>query len=396
MRKFIVFVVITAVLGASGFIAYGRLFKKPEVQVLETAKAEVNDLRGVLVATGIIKAQVGAEVKIGARATGTIVKMNVKIGDRVTQGQLVALIDDREILRSIEQIKASLTTVQDNLEQTRLVYPYKIKEAKANSEYARLSLDRQKNLVDRKAAAQDAYDKARNQIDAATAVQNRLELEYRTQQDIFQSQVKEITAKLRQEEIKYSYTKIYAPIDGVVSAVTAQEGETIVSGLQAPNLVTVLDPERLELWTYVDETDIGRVSLGRQVEYRVDTFPEKTFGGLVEKVYPQPVTKDNIVYYLAIVKVTREDAAFLRPEMTTYVKVIYDRKPSILTVPNAAVKFEKGKQIAYKVIGPNKVEKIQLLTGIRGEDRTEIISGLKAGDELATKLILPVEKKTGN
>ncbi|MBF0476130.1 MAG: efflux RND transporter periplasmic adaptor subunit [Deltaproteobacteria bacterium] len=396
MRKFIVFVVITAVLGASGFIAYGRLFKKPEVQVLETAKAEVNDLRGVLVATGIIKAQVGAEVKIGARATGTIVKMNVKIGDRVTQGQLVALIDDREILRSIEQIKASLTTVQDNLEQTRLVYPYRIKEAKANSEYARLSLDRQKNLVDRKAAAQDAYDKARNQIDAATAVQNRLELEYRTQQDIFQSQVKEITAKLRQEEIKYSYTKIYAPIDGVVSAVTAQEGETIVSGLQAPNLVTVLDPERLELWTYVDETDIGRVALGRQVEYRVDTFPEKTFGGLVEKIYPQPITKDNIVYYLAIVKVTREDAAFLRPEMTTYVKVIYDRKPSILTVPNAAVKFEKGKQIAYKVIGPNKVEKIQLLTGIRGEDRTEIISGLKAGDELATKLILPVEKKTGN
>ncbi|MBF0495934.1 MAG: HlyD family efflux transporter periplasmic adaptor subunit [Deltaproteobacteria bacterium] len=396
MRKFIVFVVITAVLGASGFIAYGRLFKKPEVQVLETAKAEVNDLRGVLVATGIIKAQVGAEVKIGARATGTIVKMNVKIGDRVTQGQLVALIDDREILRSIEQIKASLTTVQDNLEQTRLVYPYKIKEAKANSEYARLSLDRQKNLVDRKAAAQDAYDKARNQIDAATAVQNRLELEYRTQQDIFQSQIKEITAKLRQEEIKYSYTKIYAPIDGVVSAVTAQEGETIVSGLQAPNLVTVLDPERLELWTYVDETDIGRVALGRQVEYRVDTFSEKTFGGLVEKIYPQPITKDNIVYYLAIVKVTREDAAFLRPEMTTYVKVIFSRKPSILTVPNAAGKFEKGKQIAYKVIGPNKVEKIQLLTGIRGEDRTEIISGLKAGDELATKLILPVEKKTGN
>ncbi|MBF0551364.1 MAG: efflux RND transporter periplasmic adaptor subunit [Deltaproteobacteria bacterium] len=396
MRKFIVLLVITAVLGAGCFVAYGRLFKKPEVQVLESAKAAVNDLRGVLVATGIIKAQVGAEVKIGARATGTIVKMNVKIGDRVSQGQLVALIDDREILRSIEQIKASLTTAQDNLEQTRLVYPYRIKEAKANSEYARLSYDRQKNLVDRKAAAQDVYDKARNQIDAAAAVQNRLEVEYRTQQDIFQSQVKEITAKLRQEEIKYSYTKIYAPIDGVVSAVTAQEGETIVAGLQAPNLVTVLDPVRLELWTYVDETDIGRVTLGQQVEYRVDTFPEKTFSGLVEKVYPQPITKDNIVYYLAIVKVTREDAAFLRPEMTTYVKVIFSQKPSILTVPNAAVKFEKGKQIAYKVIGPNKVEKIQLRTGIRGEDRTEIISGLKAGDELATKLILPVEKKTSN
>jgi multidrug efflux pump subunit AcrA (membrane-fusion protein) len=153
---------------------------------------------------------------------------------------------------------------------------------------------------------------------------------------------------LRQQETRLTYTRIYSPIDGVVSDVTAQEGETIVAGLQVANLVTVLDPTLLEMWTYVDETDIGRVKIGQEVEYYVDTFPEKIFQGNIDKIYPQPVVKDNIVYYLAIVKVSQNDAQFLKPEMTTHIKIIFAEKTDILIVPNAAIKFE-GEQIAYKV-----------------------------------------------
>jgi multidrug efflux pump subunit AcrA (membrane-fusion protein) len=90
------------------------------------------------------------------------------------------------------------------------------------------------------------------------------------------------------------------------------------------------------------------------------------------------------------VKVSPEDALFLRPEMTTHVKIVTIEKSGVLTVPNAAVKFEKGRQIAYRVVqGPNKVEKAELKLGIRGEDRTEILSGVPEGTELATKLVLP-------
>jgi len=179
----------------------------------------------------------------------------------------------------------------------------------------------------------------------------------------------------------------------VVSDVTIQEGETIVTGLQVANLVTVLDPTRLEMWIYVDETDIGRVKIGQEVEYYVDTFPDRVFRGQVGKIYPQPVTKDNIVYYLAIVEVPKEDTEFLKPEMTTHVKVIFEDRKDILTASNAAIKFEEGKQIAYKVLGPNNVEKVVLKAGIRGEDRTEILSGAAEGDVLATKIILPVASK---
>ncbi|HNS55269.1 MAG TPA: HlyD family efflux transporter periplasmic adaptor subunit, partial [Syntrophales bacterium] len=194
----------------------------------------------------------------------------------------------------------------------------------------------------------------------------------------------------RQQEVRMTYTKIYAPIDGVVSDVTAQEGETIVAGLQVANLVTVLDPSRLEMWIYVDETDIGKAAVGQDVEFYVDTFPSKTFKGKIEKIYPQPVVKENIVYYLSTMKISPDDAAYLKPEMTTHVRIITEEKKDILTAPNAAVKFERGKQVAFKVTGKNKVEKLNLKIGIRGEDRTEILSGASEGDVLATKIILPV------
>jgi multidrug efflux pump subunit AcrA (membrane-fusion protein) len=386
-------ILLAVLLIGGGIFAYKKFLSKPSIQVLETAKVERGSIRGVIVETGIIKPQVGALVKIGARATGEIVKMKVKIGDRVKKGELIALIDDREILMSIEQQKASLSAARNTLSQIELTYPERINEAKANFEYAKINYEREQELLKREYTTVDAVDKAKSQFEATGAILKRLQEEYKTQEKIAKANIEDITAKLKQNETILTYTKIYAPIDGVVSDVTAQEGETVVTGLQVANLVTVLDPTSLEMWIYVDETDVGKVKLGQQVEYYVDTFPDKLFKGTIEKIYPQPVIKDNIVYYLAIVKVTKDDTRFLKPEMTTHINIIFDEKSNILIAPNAAIKFEKGKQIAYKVIGPNRVQKVELKTGIRGEENTEIISGVKEGDVLATKLILPVETK---
>jgi len=386
-------ILLAVLLIGGGIFVYKKFLSKPSIQVLETAKVERGSIRGVIVETGIIKPQVGALVKIGARATGEIVKMKVKIGDRVKKGELIALIDDREILMSIEQQKASLSAARNTLSQIELTYPERINEAKANFEYAKINYEREQELLKREYTTVDAVDKAKSQFEATGAILKRLQDEYKTQEKIAKANIEDITAKLKQNETILTYTKIYAPIDGVVSDVTAQEGETVVTGLQVANLVTVLDPTSLEMWIYVDETDVGRAKVGQQVEYYVDTFPDKLFKGTIEKIYPQPVIKDNIVYYLAIVKVTKDDTRFLKPEMTTHINIIFDEKSNILIAPNAAIKFEKGKQIAYKVIGPNRVQKVELKTGIRGEENTEIISGIKEGDVVATKLILPVSAK---
>lgn len=392
MKKLlVVIIVISCALG--GFTLYRKLFPKSETKILETARVQQGGIRGVLVETGIVKPQVGAQVKVGTRATGTIVQLNVRVGDRVNKEQLIALIDDREIRKAIEQQQAALESAQRTLKQVELTYPQRVQEAKATYGYLQKNHERLRELAARDYIARDDAEKAKSQAEVARITLKRLEDEYRTQRQIAMANVEDRAAQLKQQEVRLTYTEIYAPVDGIVSEVTAQEGETMVAGLQVANLVTILDPNRLEMWIYVDETDIGKVQLGQAVEYYVDTFPNRTFHGRIDQIYPQPVVKDNIVYYLAIVRIATDDAASLKPEMTTHVRVIFAEKANILTVPNAAVKFERGKQIVYKVTGSQRVEKVDVAIGIRGEDVTEILSGVQENTEVATKLLLPAASK---
>jgi len=389
VKKTLILVLVIILLSGAGYFSYKQIFREEPIKVLETARVEKGNIRAVLVETGIIKPQVGALVKIGARATGTIVEMNVKIGDKVKQGELIALIDDREIQKELEQLKAALASAKATLTQVEVTYPERIKEARANYSYAKINHNREQQLLKFEYTTEDAVDKAKSELQATQANLKRLQEEYQTQLRIAAADIEEIEASVKRQEVNLTYTKIYAPIDGVITEVTAQAGETVVTGLQVANLVTVLDPTRLEMRIYVDETDVGRVKIGQQVEYYVDTYPDKTFHGTIDEIYPQPEIKDNIVYYLAISKVSKDDAHFLKPEMTTHVRIIYREEENILTVPNAAIKFEEGRQIAYKIVGPNKVDKLELTIGVRGEDKTQILSGAEEGDELATKLIIP-------
>jgi len=373
-----------------GYGMYRFLTREAEIQVLETAEVREGNVRSVLVATGLIAPQDGAEVKIGTRATGVIEDMYTRIGDRVKQGQLIAQIDDREVVKTVGQNRAALRSARDSVERIRRTYPDRIREAQAEYDYAQATHIREKELIKREFTTQDAVDRAASALKVMEARLRRLESEFETELRVAEANLQEAEFRLEREEIRLSYYQVRAPIDGIVSDLTAQKGETIVTGLQVANLVTIIDPERLELRIYVDETDIGRVSVGRQVEYHVDTYPERIFTGVIDKIRHQPVVKDNIVYYLAVVTMPGEDSRHLRPEMTSYVRIILEDKRQVLILPNAAVKFDHGEHVGYRLMDSGVVEKVKLEIGLRGEDHTEILSGMNKGDLAATKLILPV------
>ncbi len=393
MRRRKIFLLLIPLLIAGVVFVYKYFNREKETRILETSRVERGDITGILVETGIIKPQVGAKIKIGTRATGTVMRMNVRVGDRVKKGQLIALIDQREILQAIAETEANLRAQEERLRQVELVYPEKIKETEANYEYTRLTYERELELLKKEYTTRDNVDRAKAQFDIAEATLKRLKEEYRTERNIINLEIESLKAQLNQYRTRLSYTRIYSPIDGIVSDVTAQEGETIVAGLQVANLVTVIDPLKLEMWIYVDETDIGKIRINQKVEYYVDTFPDKIFHGKIEKMYPQPVVKDNIVYYLATVTVSKENAMLLKPEMTTHVRIIFREKKNVLTIPNGAIKYKEGKQIVYLVYKNNKVEEREIKTGLRGEEKTEVLEGLKEGDTVATKIILPVTKR---
>ena len=207
------------ILSLAGFFIYKKYFSTPDIQVLETGKIERGSIREILVETGIVKSQVGAVVKIGTRATGRIVQMNVRVGDRVTTGQLIALIDDREITRAIEQQKAGRVTAESTLSQVELTYPERIKEAEANYDYARVTLDRERELLREEYTTKDSLDKAEMQFQVTGAILKRLRDESATEKKIAAGRLGEIEAQLKQHEIRLSYTRIYSPMDGVVSEI---------------------------------------------------------------------------------------------------------------------------------------------------------------------------------
>lgn len=314
--------------------------------------------------TGIIKSQVGAIVKVGTRATGVLTRLKYQVGDYVKKGELIAEIDDREKLAEKRSLIAQIEEQKKDLEAKEAQYTYN-----------KVNYEREIMLLEKEFTTKDNVDKAKRELDVA-----------RAQVELSKAKIKEAIEKLNSMDVSLSYHKIYSPISGYVSQVTTQEGETVVAGLSAVSLITVIDPTKLEMWIYVDETDIGRVKEGMKVEYWVDAYREKIFTGTVSMIYPQPEIKDNIVYYLAIVKIDPKDTDFLRPEMTSHAKIIIGEKKNVLVVPNRAVRFEEGKNVVYVKAGDKTLLR-GVETGIRDDRFTEIISGLKEGEEITIPVI---------
>lgn len=357
-KKYIVIAIVVAVV--AGILIYLFVGKKGNSEKAgENFTIKRDNVTYFTEQTGIIKAQVGAIVKVGTRATGNLTQLKYQVGDAVKKGELIATIDDREIMANIRNTDATIESLKRDLDAKEAQYSY-----------SKTNYEREVSLLEKEFTTKDSVDKAKREVDVAFA-----------QVEFGKAKVKEAVEKLKALEVSLSYTKIYAPISGYVSAVSTQLGETVVAGLSAAILITIIDPTKLEMWIYVDETDIGRTKPGLKIEYWVDTYRDKRFYGKIDMIYPQPEIKDNIVYYLAIVKIDPKDTAFLRPEMTTHVRIIVEEKKDVLVVPNNAVRFEEGKTVVY-FKAKDKTEPRQVTPGIRDDRFTEIVAGLKEGETI--------------
>lgn len=405
MRKLPILLALLLASAGAGAWYWSTSRNVQETKVLQTVRLGKNTVRATLEATGIIKPEVGAIVKTGSRSTGLIRKMYVRVGDAVRKGDLIAEIDDREQRASLAESEATLRRARAELTRVENVYPLQINEARAQlraaqaeADYLRLSLQRKTELVRQKLDSQDSLDEARQKHDVAAntlkareATLRRLETEYTQERIMSQESVAAAEAALQSAEVRITYTSIHAPIDGVVSQVAAQTGETVVAGLEVANLITILDPTRLEMWIYVDETDVGQIRPGMPVEFRVDAYPGRMFEGTVNQIYPEPEVRDNIVYYQALVRMTPETSAQLRPEMTTQCTVIVERKDNVLALPNDALKWVGGEQYVFVRGAGNAVTRVQPRLGLLGRDHSEVLEGLSEGDEVATRILLPAE-----
>jgi len=322
----------------------------------QVARVVRRDIGQVVKATGIIKPRVGAEVRVGSRISGVVKRLHVRIGDPVKKGQLLAELDDRDFVARRDEAAAAL------------------QQADVNLNYAKIDLARKRELVTAGVLARSELDVA----ERAAAVADK--------------QLTAAQASLDYATTQLAYTQITAPIAGVVASVSTQEGETVAANFAAPTFVTLIDLSRLEVWAYVDETDIGRIRIGRTARFTVDTYGDDEFEGRVTAVYPKAEIRDNVVNYVGVLRFDPPRDRILRPEMTTTVRILLDTREHVLALPVRAVRHEGSQTFVLSRRG-GEIERRQVTTGTRDDAYWEIIEGVREGDEV---LIGDVKRQGSN
>lgn len=311
----------------------------------QTALVTRRDIGSSVLATGIIKPMVGAEVRVGSRVSGLVKNLYANVGDYVKKGQIIAELEPSELEAKYNQSFAAL------------------QNAKANYEYAKLDLERQKSLLKQNFISQNQLDLAEKTF------------------EINKAQLEQAKANLDYAKVQLEYTKITAPISGIVASVSTQEGETVAASFSAPTFVTIIDLERLEVWAYVDETDIGRVKEDQKATFTVDTYSDTDFEGIVTAIYPKAIIQDNVVNYIATLKITDSKKKLLRPEMTTNVTLYLEMRKNVLNIPTGAIKRDKGERFVTVIKGDKRVQR-KVKIGWNSNGTTEIVSGLNEGEKV--------------
>jgi RND family efflux transporter MFP subunit len=343
MRKtFLLAAVLAIVAALFAFGVFSRAGRNEANGSLTTVRARTETLIEATVAIGVVRSQVGAEVKVGSRVSGVVAKLLVSVGDKVRKGDVLAELDDAQWRARVASLEAEVAA------------------AAAELEYARSDLWRMERVPAFSVSQVD--DRRRNlRVREAAAGQVR--------------------ARLDEARIQLGYTRITAPISGTVASVSTYEGETVAADFTAPTFVTILDQTRLEVQAFVDEHDIGKVRVGQPVTLRVDAFTGEALAGAVRTIYPKAQLVNNVVNYVVIIDIEAGSKLVLRPEMTAHVNFILERKEDVVAVPPAALLRESGRTFVVVPAGAGWVRR-EVDTGLATVSGIEIRSGLAAGDRV--------------
>jgi HlyD family secretion protein len=371
MMKRLVWLGFVVVAVAAGLSGYFYVQSRGGIPQYRTARVERGPLTAAVSATGNLNAVI--TVQVGSQVSGQIKQLLADFNSVVKRGQLIALIDPETFEAKVNQAKADL----DSAVATVANQEAQVERARADVENARAALaqakaqtakaqvavvdtkrdlGRKTELADRQLiaradldSAQAAYDSAVATLEAAKANERSLEAAIgsaeaqlrvaQAQLKSTQAQVNQKRAALRQAQVDLEHTRITAPVDGVVVSRQVDVGQTVAASLQAPVLFTIAqDLTKMQVEASVDEADIGRVHLDSEATFTVDAFPGQTFHGRVIQIRKAGQVVQNVVTYTVVVAVDNPQGRLL-PGMTANVKLVTAEKPSVLKVPNAALRF---------------------------------------------------------
>jgi HlyD family secretion protein len=391
---------LLSVILAAGVGTAALLTRRGEVSVrVATLKREDMVVSVSATATGTAESE--AEVSLRAEVPGRILHLLVDEGDRVAPGQVVAELDPREVEAQIALARAELATARARVEEEQagiVVLQERIRtridETRATRDRTAKDLERMRALHAEGAVARQQVDLAQAEFDVASAA-HAAALAERDQLAVKEHQVAgaralvaQKEAQIRLLEVQRSRLHLRSPIAGLVTRRLANEGEVIGLGggstvtLGGP-LFTLVDLGRLFIRATVDEYDARLLRLGQEARVALEAMPGRSFRGRVYKISPAVSGERQEARTFTIRVALEEGKAFLKPGMSADVEVIVARRPNALSVPNQAIMEREGKKWVYR-ISDGQARSTQVTVGESNWNATEILEGLREGDQIIT------------
>jgi len=329
-----------------------------------TLKAEINS-------TGTIKPLV--EVLVGSQVSGTIKALYADFESVVKEGQMIALIDPDTYKAKVGQAKANLQSAKANVAKSEAA----VTDALRNYR-------RKEDLLKSNAVSQSDFDTAETNLDSARAAL-----------DVAKATVAQMEANLQEAGLQLNYTRIVAPVNGVVTARNMDVGQTVTASFQTPVLFKIAeDLTRMQVYASVDEADIGRVKMGQTATFTVPAFPDEYFAASVTQIRNDPQIQQNVVTYNVILDVDNTELK-LRPGMTTSVQILLSEVQDAVLVPDQAFRFtpksekfdvpplKSGERRVWKLGQNGSIRPVSVKIGLVGNERAQIISDeVKPGDRV--------------
>lgn len=300
------------------------------------------------------------KVDVGAQVSGQLQTLSVKEGDVVKKGDLLAIIDPKKAQNDVTESQETDNELKANLQQ-----------AKAELRLAQLTYQRQLKLIGTHAIAQEELDRTKTDVEVKKA---RIVT--------YEAQIKKNQATLDTARTNLQYTRITAPMDGVVTFIKTLEGQTVIAAQEAPTILTLADLDTMLVKAEVSEADVIYLKPDLNASFTVLGAPDKAFSGKLKDILPTPEKINDAIFYYARFEVPN-DQHLLRLQMTAQVKILLENKKDILLVPLSALGEEAGiNQYRVEVLIDGKPEKRTVKIGMRTDVYAEVLSGLNENDEV--------------
>lgn len=362
--------------------------RKPPASDYRTSKVERGEIVSTVSATGTLAAVV--TVQVGTQVSGTIQKLFVDFNSPVLAGQAIAQIDPALFNAKVKETQGNYFNSVANLER--------VKEDQID---AARTAERNRKLFSEGTISQADLDSSETKLKQAIAAVKAAEWSVRQNQGLHD-----------QATTNLAYATIKSPTNGIVISRNVDIGQTVAASFQTPTLFTIAqDLTKMEIQTSVDEADISKVKLGQPVSFTVDSYSNLNFNGTVSQIRKAPIMTQNVITYIVIVGVQNKDMK-LMPGMTANVTIEAVRKPNVLKIPSASLRFspqseDNGAQTVTDKDKKNTTEKVYVLregrpvpiaveTGLNADGYVEVVSSenLKETDNVIIERLSEKKKES--